>query len=79
VCDRPWWEAARAAGRPVAEGDASGQLVDLEARLGEADGRRVWAQRRARQELAARGEPVTRLSVARWACELLGDVQGAAS
>jgi hypothetical protein len=71
VCAGPWWDVAQVVVRPDADVRAVEELAGLEARLVEADGRRVWAQRRARQELAARGEPVTRLSVARLAVRFL--------
>lgn len=72
--DGPWWtgSAGFAAGDPAVDAE----LAVLEARLAEADGRRVWLQRRARQELASRGEPVTRLTVAREACRLLDGAAG---
>jgi hypothetical protein len=71
ICAGPWWDVPA---RPAASADQE-ELAELEARLAEADGRRVWLQRRARQELAARGEAVTRLSVAREACRLLGQAR----
>ena len=40
------------------------------------DGYRVSAQRLAREQLAGEGEPVTRLTVARRACQLLSSVAG---
>lgn len=74
-CAGPWWDAPASSTPPTLPAEAEKrELTDLEARLAEADGRRVWAQRRARQELAAGGEPVTRLSVARLACVLLEPV-----
>jgi hypothetical protein len=75
VCAGPWWDVAEVVVRPEPDGVVE-ELAGLEAKLVEADGRRVWAQRRARQELAARGEPVTRLSVARLACRFLDGVDG---
>ncbi|HEX2804744.1 MAG TPA: hypothetical protein VHN80_01070 [Kineosporiaceae bacterium] len=70
-CPGPWWDAAERAGTAAAgRGDAD-ELLELESRLAETDGKRVWAQRRARQDLAAAGEPITRLSVARGACGYL--------
>ena len=53
----------------IAEQDA------LEARLAEVGGSRVWAQQQARAQLAERGEPITRLSVARLACQLLDQAE----
>jgi hypothetical protein len=73
ACPGPWWDEVSAA-RPAAP-YAGEELADLEARLLEADGRRVWAQQRARSDLADRGEPLTRLNVARRACELLDDAE----
>jgi hypothetical protein len=73
-CPGPWWDQARAApghGRKDRDAEQERELQALEARLSEVDGRRVWAQQRARDELAERGLPVTRLTVARRACELL--------
>ncbi len=74
VCPGPWWDEV-SAGRPAARYDDRGELDRLEARLLEADGRRVWAQQRARADLAERGEPLTRLNVARRACDLLDDAE----
>lgn len=75
-CPGPWWDAAEQPHRErltdpalIAEQDA------LEARLAEAGGSRVWAQQQARARLADRGEPVTRLSVARLACQLLDEAE----
>lgn len=56
---------------------AEPELAAFDARLAESDGRRVAVQRQAREDLAHMGQPVTRLTVARRACELLdraGDV-----
>ncbi len=71
----PWWDTAETRQQPH---DRAGQLAEqqaLEARLGEADGSRVWAQQQARAQLSARGEPVTRLAVARLACHLLDQAE----
>jgi hypothetical protein len=65
-------ERARAA---QGSAPAPAELDRLEARLLEADGCRVWAQQRARADLADCGEPLTRLNVARRACELLDDAE----
>jgi hypothetical protein len=65
--------AARSAnghGRSDRDTEQDRELQALEARLAEADGRRVWAQQRARDDLAQRGLPVTRID-RRPACELL--------
>jgi hypothetical protein len=72
-CPGPWWEAAEIA-RRRSGGDArqAVELAELEALLAETGGRRVGAQRRARQQLAEAGEPVTGLAVARLAVRLLG-------
>jgi len=69
-CAGPWWEAAEQSTVSIADVE----LAALEARLAEADGARVVVQRNARQQLVAEGLTVTRLAVARKACELL-DVQ----
>lgn len=67
----PGWDSAehrhQAPNDPalLAEQDA------LEAQLLEAGGSRVWAQQQARAQLADRGQPITRLAVARLACQLL--------
>jgi len=74
-CPGPWWHTNATGPRPqlspaeVAEQDA------LETRLGDADGARVWAQQQAREQLTSRGEPVTRLAVARLACQLLDQAE----
>ncbi len=76
-CPGPWWELAE---RTVAhvEGDPAGaaQLHRLEERLAEADGRRVLLQRQARAQLEAEGQTLSRLTVARRACELLAQTEG---
>jgi len=72
----PWWDTAETAGHSLADRAAqAGEQQTLEARLAEADGSRVWAQQQARSQLAERGEPVTRLAVARLACQLLDDAE----
>ena len=73
ACPGPWWDEVSAA-RPAAPYPGP-ELARLEGRLLEADGRRVWAQQRARADLTDRGEPLTRLNVARRACELLDDAE----
>jgi hypothetical protein len=70
ACPGPWWDEADDI-PAVTAGEAHGELAGLEARLLEADGRRVWAQQHARADLTDRGLPLTRLNVARRACELL--------
>jgi len=73
-CPGPWWD--RADTRPGALApDEVAELDQLEVRLREADGRRVWLQQRARADLTERGEPLTRLGVARRACRLLDEVE----
>ena len=74
VCPGPWWDKVSTS-QLAARHDGHGELEGLEARLLEADGRRVWAQQRARADLADRGEPLSRLNVARRACELLDDAE----
>lgn len=72
----PWWDSAETARQPAADRAAvAAELEALEARLGDADGSRVWVQQQARAHLTERGEPVTRLSVARVACELLDQAE----
>jgi hypothetical protein len=68
-CPGPWWDSVtnQATGLP----DDRTELAAWEARLAEADGLRVWAQRTARDQLAGEGNPITRLTVARRACALL--------
>jgi len=65
----PWWDHAERPGltRTRQEQD---ELDGLEATLADADDR-ATLQLQARQQLAAAGEPVTRLAVARRACRLL--------
>ncbi len=73
-CPGPWWD--RTDTRPGAlKPDEVAELDQLEVRLREADGRRVWLQQRARADLAERGEALTRLGVARRACQLLDEVE----
>jgi hypothetical protein len=74
ACPGPWWDEVSAA-KWTAPCDNGSELDRLEGRLLEADGRRVWAQQRARVDLAERGEPLTRLNVARRACDLLDDAE----
>jgi hypothetical protein len=78
ACPGPWWDQAHsttAGGRSVREPEQEQELQALEARLAEADGRRVWAQQRARHDLTERRLPVTRLTVARRACEFLDEAE----
>jgi len=49
----------------------AGELAELEDRLAATDGLRVRLQTQARAELRAEGQPVTRLTVAAQACEIL--------
>jgi hypothetical protein len=51
----PWWDEVPAV-RAATSCDDRSDLARLEARLLEADGRRVWAQQRARADLTERGE-----------------------
>ncbi len=76
LCPGPWWDTAETGQMPSA--DRTAHLVEqqnLEARLAEADGSRVWAQQQARAQLTACGETVTRLAVARLACQLLDQAE----
>ncbi|WP_198955104.1 helix-turn-helix domain-containing protein [Kineosporia sp. R_H_3] len=77
ACPGPWWETP---GRPTDGESAShappdsstpGELEDLERRLAETDGARVLLQRRAREALEREGRPLTRLTVARRAVQIL--------
>jgi hypothetical protein len=71
-CPGPWWDLAeRAASHAEHDPAAIAELQRLEARLAEADGRRVALQRQARAELEAEAQTLSRLTVARRACELL--------
>ncbi len=73
-CPGPWWDRTDTRPGPLAP-DEIAELDQLEVRLREADGRRVWLQQRARADLAERGEALTRLGVARRACQLLDEVE----
>jgi len=73
TCPGPWWNAAETTTASSTTPAERPELVELEERLAEADGYRVSAQRLARERLAAEGAPVTRLSVARRACQLLDE------
>ena len=74
-CPGPWWDAAERRQQPDQATALAVEREALETRLGDAGGSRVWAQQQARAELAERGEPITRLTVARRACELLDDAE----
>ena len=78
ACAGPWWDRP-VAGPAATEASDQQELTELEDRLAESDGRRVWAQREARTQLATAGEPVTRLTVARRACALLDELASAPS
>jgi hypothetical protein len=71
-CPGPWWDVFDRCGKQGASAEV-GELAALEGRLLEADGRRVWAQRLARDRLTAQGRPVTRLDVSRLACQFLDE------
>jgi hypothetical protein len=73
-CPGPWWDEPAEPGTVLSPEDLR-ELEQLEARLLEADGRRVWLQQRARAELAERGQAVSRLEVARRACQLLDEAE----
>ena len=64
----PWWDHSR---RPVLPDEVDVGLVELEERLAATDGRRVALQAQARNELRNEQQPVTRLTVARRACQIL--------
>jgi hypothetical protein len=71
-CPGPWWDLAeRAVTHAEHDPGAAAELQRLEERLAEVDGRRVALQRQARAELEAAGLSLSRLTVARRACELL--------
>ncbi len=74
ACPGPWWDTTEAR-RPLLTSSEVAELSQLEVRLRESDGRRVWAQQRARADLADRGELLTRLAVARRACQLLDEAE----
>ena len=63
------------ASRRTLTADEVAELDQLEGRLREVDSRRVWLQQRARADLTERGEPLTRLAVARHACQLLDEAE----
>ena len=71
----PWWDTAETGQQPADRAALAAEQQALEARLAEADGSRVWAQQHARADLTGRGEPVTRLAVARLACQLLDQAE----
>jgi hypothetical protein len=73
TCPGPWWDAAELAAAHDGE-EPETELAELEAHLAEVGGERVRVQRRAREQLAAEGLPVSRLNVARRAVALLSDV-----
>jgi hypothetical protein len=70
ACPGPWWDAGEQLAGPTGDPDGI-ELAELEHRLVEADGRRVWVQQRAREDLSAERRPITRLAIARRACQLL--------
>jgi len=51
------------------------ELAWLERRLAEQYGRRPWLQQQADADLTTARQPVTRLAVARRACELLDEAK----
>ncbi|WP_143447860.1 hypothetical protein [Kineosporia sp. R_H_3] len=72
----PWWDTpvttqAAKEGQARCADAATSELEELERRLAETDGARVALQRRARDLLLGEGRPVTRLTVARRAVQLL--------
>ena len=73
-CPGPWWDRTGSRPATLAPPEVA-ELDQLEVRLREADGRRVWLQQRARADLTERGEALTRLRVARRACQLLEEVE----
>lgn len=73
-CPGPWWDRTATRLGALAP-DEVAELDQLEVRLREADGRRVWLQQRARADLTERGQVLSRLGVARRACQLLDEVE----
>jgi hypothetical protein len=75
-CPGHWWDTP-VTPQATVEGCAGGadvlttELEELERRLAETDSARVALQRRARDVLLGEGRPVTRLTVARRAVQLL--------
>ncbi|MDX6244773.1 MAG: hypothetical protein QOE76_2496 [Frankiales bacterium] len=71
----PWWDLTIATSpidpSETGAGSESTPLEVAEAELAEADGLRVVLQRQAREQLAAKGAPVTRVTVLRRAHQLL--------
>jgi len=67
----PWWDHAQRPGLTRTRQEQA-ELDGLEATLADADDR-AHLQHQARQQLAAEGEPVTRLTVARRAARLIED------
>jgi len=65
----PWWDQANSDDTQTAD---DVDVAALEAELDAVDGRRLKLQQRARQQLVAEGQPLTRSSVIRRAVELLG-------
>ncbi|WP_088312688.1 hypothetical protein [Kineosporia sp. R_H_3] len=77
-CPGPWWDTpvntqAANADQPGGDEGETSELESLEQRLAETDGARVALQRRARDLLLGEGRPVTRLTVARRAVQLLDE------
>jgi len=77
ACPGPWWDGTQSESqlRRGQGSAAAAELEGLEVQLLEADGQRLWAQQQAREDLAGRGQPVTRLTVARRACQLLQEAE----
>src|SRR4051794_10523678 len=75
-CPGPWWEATERGQSMVRKASSKNELAGLEFRRLEADGHRVRVQRLAREQLTAEGTVLTRPSVARRACALLGQPTG---
>lgn len=66
----PWWDQAETQSNTPTTTELQ-ELAELDRRLDEADGRRVWAQQKARADLQQEGVPITRLAVFRRAAGLL--------
>ncbi|WP_432561769.1 helix-turn-helix domain-containing protein [Kineococcus sp. SYSU DK003] len=67
----PWWDRLPARAAAPTTPEAAAELAAMEERLAETDGRRAALQASARKELAAEGQPLTRTTVVRRACQIL--------
>jgi len=67
----PWWDQAAGSAPDGRLAVFDADLLALEERLAATGGQRVRLQQQAREQLAGEGTPITRLTVARRACQLL--------